>query len=92
MAYTEYVTIFFYNYFKNEIFKKLCKILRFSRNNRNFDIKGQLCLGCFGQYCSNLEHHLSTANLTTKEWVYPKTDIGINYTEFICDLDDLPGA
>ena len=30
----------------------------------------------------DLAHHFSTANLTTKEWFYPKNDISINYTEF----------
>jgi len=28
----------------------------------------------------------STANCTTKKSVYPKIDIGINYTEFTCDF------
>ena len=28
----------------------------------------------------------STANFTTKESVYPKIDIAINYTEFVCDF------
>ena len=46
-----------------------------------------------GLFCSNLEHHSSTANFTTKEWFYPQTDIGINYPEFICEFfENLEGS
>ena len=37
-------------------------------------------------FWSYQNHHFSTTKFTTKEWFYPKNDIGINYPELISDF------